>query len=81
VTSKVRRARLVSRLSKTGLVNALAEHERIMSALEARNAALFAQAIRDHIENRFRSLRDAWIACEEGTGVTAFQDYENLRMA
>jgi DNA-binding GntR family transcriptional regulator len=81
VTGKVRRARLSSRLSRTGLVNALAEHERIMSALEARNAPLFAQAIRDHIENRFRSLRDSWIAGEDGKGIAECQDYEHPRMA
>lgn len=60
VSSRVRRARQSIRLPKARLGSAIAEHERIMEALEKRDAAMLSRAICDHIGSTLRFFRDAW---------------------
>lgn len=62
VSSRVRRARLSVKLPKARLSSAIQEHERIMDALERRDAVQLSQAIRNHIECTLRFFRDAWTA-------------------
>jgi DNA-binding GntR family transcriptional regulator len=60
VSSRVRRARQSIRLPKACHGSAIADHERIMEALEKRDAMLLSRAIRDHIGSTLRFFRDAW---------------------
>jgi DNA-binding GntR family transcriptional regulator len=62
VSSRVRRARLTLHYPKSGLVSAMDDHERIMAAIEERNGPHLSAAIREHIENTFKVLKDAWRA-------------------
>jgi DNA-binding GntR family transcriptional regulator len=60
VSSRVRRARQSISLPKACLGSAITEHERIMEALEKRDAAMLSAAICDHIGSTLRFFRDAW---------------------
>ena len=73
VSSRVRRARQSISLPKACLGSAIAEHERIMEALEKRDAAMLSAAICDHIGSTLRFFRDAWADQQEAAahGVSA----------
>jgi DNA-binding GntR family transcriptional regulator len=60
VSSRVRRARQSIRLPKACHGSAIADHERIMEALEKRDAAMLSRAICDHVGSTLRFFRDAW---------------------
>jgi DNA-binding GntR family transcriptional regulator len=60
VSSRVRRARQSISLPIARLSSAITEHERIMEAVEKRDATLLSRAIGDHIGSTLRFFRDAW---------------------
>jgi DNA-binding GntR family transcriptional regulator len=62
VTGRVRRARLTLSYPREALDAAMKDHEQMMAALERRDAQRFSGAIREHIENTFKVLKDAWRA-------------------
>ena len=62
VSSRIRRARMAAIIPVTRLPEAIAEHDRIMAALERRDGPLVSRAIRDHLQNTFRALKDAFAA-------------------
>jgi DNA-binding GntR family transcriptional regulator len=66
VSSRVRRARLTLSYSRDALDAAMTDHERMMTALERRDPQRFSDAIREHIENTFKVLKDAWRAQHQG---------------
>jgi DNA-binding GntR family transcriptional regulator len=51
---------------RDALDTAMVEHERMMAALERRDPQRFSAAIREHIENTFKVLKDAWRAQHQG---------------
>jgi DNA-binding GntR family transcriptional regulator len=64
VSSRIRRARMALIIPATRLPAAIAEHEQIMTALERREPTQVSRAIRLHIENSFRAIRDAFVEQE-----------------
>ncbi len=58
VSSRVRRARLTLSYGKAGLASAVKDHEHIMEALERRDAPYLSKAIRDHVENTLRLMKE-----------------------
>ena len=64
LSSRIRRARMAVIIPVARLRDAIAEHERIMAALERRDAPLLSRAIRDHLENTFRAMKAAFAAQE-----------------
>jgi len=60
VSSRVRRARQVLNLPPARFDAGMVEHERIVGALEKGDAPVISGAIRDHVENTFRAIKDAW---------------------
>lgn len=59
VAQRVRRARYQANLTAQRWRAALAEHDGIVAALEARDAARLGQAMRSHLEHKLDSLRQA----------------------
>jgi DNA-binding GntR family transcriptional regulator len=66
VSARIRRARLSISYPREALDAAIADHEQMMAALERRDAQRFSAAIREHIENTFKVLKDAWRAQHQG---------------
>lgn len=62
VSGRVRRARRTLSYPRDALNAAMTDHERMMAALERRDPQRFSGAIREHIENTFKVLKDAWRA-------------------
>lgn len=60
VSSRVRRIRFSISVPKGRHLDALAEHEGMMAALEARNGAQLSRMICEHMENTYRTLKDVW---------------------
>lgn len=58
ISGPIRRARTLLNLPPSRLANDITEHERIMTALERRDAASLSGAIRDHIENTFACVKE-----------------------
>ncbi|NJM33559.1 MAG: GntR family transcriptional regulator [Rhodomicrobium sp.] len=61
VSTRIRRARMALIVPVTRLPAAIAEHEQIMTALERREPVQVSRAIRQHIENSFRAIRDTFV--------------------
>lgn len=66
VSARVKRARLSINYPRDALEAAMVDHEQMMVALERRDAQRFSAAIREHIENTFKVLKDAWRAQHQG---------------
>jgi DNA-binding GntR family transcriptional regulator len=58
ISSRVVRARNHVTLSGARWANAIAEHEAIIAALEARNGALLSRLLREHMESTFRAIME-----------------------
>jgi DNA-binding GntR family transcriptional regulator len=59
VSSRVAQARNHVALSGARWANAIAEHEAIIAALEARDGALLSRLLREHMESTFRAITEA----------------------
>jgi len=59
VSSRVAQARNHVTLSGARWANAIAEHEAIIAALEARDGALLSRLLREHMESTFRAIKEA----------------------
>lgn len=59
VSSRVAQARNHVTLSGARWANAVAEHEAIIAALEARDGALLSRLLREHMESTFRAITEA----------------------
>lgn len=59
LAGRVRRARYRANLSAKRWKQSVAEHEQIITALEARDGATLAQVLRAHIDHKFETVRDA----------------------
>ena len=60
LAARVRRVRYMARMSETLWRRAVAEHEDIIEALEARDGPALAQHLRRHIDTKFETVRQ-WI--------------------
>ncbi len=61
LASRVRRARYLANMTPARWRRATEEHERIVEALRRRDAAGLAAVLREHLLNKFQTVRD-WIA-------------------
>lgn len=57
ISSRIRRARIYANMSQGRWMNAVEEHERIITALESRQGALLSQLLHDHMQNTFVSTK------------------------
>ena len=60
LSSRVRRARYVANMSADRWAKAVAEHEEIIAALEARDGPKLAEILKRHLANKFATVRD-WL--------------------
>jgi len=70
LASRVRRARYMANMSKERWAKAVAEHEEIITALEARDGSKLAEILKRHLANKFETVRE-WLennATPEVTG-------------
>lgn len=67
ISGPIRRARTLINLPPSRVASDISEHERIMSALERRDAASLARAIREHVENTFACVKDILTTPERRT--------------
>ena len=56
LAGRVRRARYFANMSRNRWAQAAAEHEEIISALEARDGALLAGILKRHLQNKFETV-------------------------
>ncbi len=56
---RVRQARYLANMSASRWAEAVEEHERMILALEARDGAALAKILKDHLANKFETVRDA----------------------
>ncbi len=66
LASRVRRARYVANMSASRWKQAVDEHETIIERLEQRDAAGLSQILKDHLANKFETVK-AWVL-ERGGG-------------
>lgn len=59
LTGRVRRARYMANMSEARWAQAVAEHEEIIAALEARDGARLGEILRNHLVNKFETVREA----------------------
>lgn len=62
---RVRRARYLANMSSERWQQAVAEHEQILIALEARDPARLAAILKSHLENKFDTVRQ-WLRSQPG---------------
>ncbi len=60
LASRVRRARYMANMSKERWAKAVAEHEEIITALEARDGSKLAEILKRHLANKFATVRE-WL--------------------
>jgi DNA-binding GntR family transcriptional regulator len=58
LASRAKRARFLANISDTRWSQAVAEHEQIIAALEARDGPLAGQLLATHLMNKFAALKD-----------------------
>ncbi len=63
LASRVRRARYLANMSDERWARAVAEHEQILQALENRQGAQLAVILRQHLKNKFETVRQ-WLATQ-----------------
>ena len=66
LAARMRRARYLANMSDTRWEKSLQEHEEILRALEKRDGQALAQILRDHLANKFQTVRE-WLKTH-GTG-------------
>ncbi|MFN0263240.1 GntR family transcriptional regulator [Tepidamorphus sp. 3E244] len=64
LAQRMRRARFMANMSDARWKQAVIEHEEIMSALQSRNGEALAQILKDHLQNKFNSVRK-WLVAQE----------------
>lgn len=57
LAGRIRRARFQANLTETRWAEAVAEHEAILAALEARDAAALARLLPDHLAAKLKALQ------------------------
>lgn len=65
VSGRIRRARYMANLSKARWTAAVSEHEAILSALSARDAARLGPLLKEHLANKFDALKEALLRSQE----------------
>lgn len=65
VAGRVSPARYRANMSKIRWAQAVEEHEQILKALEARDAALLSRLLKQHLENKRTTVREALFSEEE----------------
>ncbi len=65
LSTRIRRARYVANMTAERWAQAVDEHEQILSALEARDAARLASILRKHLSNKFATVKEWLLAQEE----------------
>lgn len=65
LATRVRRARYVANMSETRWREAVAEHEQMLEALEARDGERLAAILKRHLANKFATVRE-WLENERG---------------
>ncbi|MEM8796914.1 MAG: GntR family transcriptional regulator [Pseudomonadota bacterium] len=60
---RIRRARYLANMTEERWRNAVAEHEEILEALEARDGPRLAEILKRHLKNKFNTVRD-WISSQ-----------------
>lgn len=58
ISSRIRRARIYANMSENRWMQAVEEHEKIITALESRDGALLSQLLHDHMQNTFVSTKN-----------------------
>lgn len=61
LAARMRRARYLANMSETRWEKSLEEHEEILHALEKRDAQALAQILKDHLANKFETVRE-WLS-------------------
>lgn len=61
---RVRRARYLANMSAARWKQAVDEHEAILLALEARDAAKLSAILKQHLENKFATVRQ-WVQSQQ----------------
>ncbi len=56
---RIRQARYLANMSTSRWTQAVQEHERMIAALEARDGAALAKILKDHLANKFETVKDA----------------------
>lgn len=64
LAARIRRARYLANMTDERWVEAMDEHEQILQALEAREGEKLAAILRQHLKNKFATVRQ-WLADEE----------------
>jgi len=59
LSGRVRRARYMANMSPARWAKAVAEHEKILEALEARDGKRLAVLLKDHLANKLETVKDA----------------------
>ena len=67
LSTRIRRARYVANMTAERWAQAVDEHEQILSALEARDAASLANILRKHLSNKFATVKE-WLLAQEEAG-------------
>ena len=65
LTGRVRRARYMANMSPERWARAVAEHEEILSALEARDGARLSRILKDHLANKFETVQAALVESDQ----------------
>lgn len=61
LAARMRRARYLANMSDTRWEKSMQEHEEILQALENRDGPALAQILRDHLANKFQTVRE-WLS-------------------
>ncbi len=67
LTGRIRRARYMANISRTRWDEAMAEHERILDALAARDGQRLAVLLKQHLVNKCEAVKDAILNDNVGT--------------
>ena len=67
LAGRIRRARYISSITSQRWKQAMAEHEDMLAALEARDGKRLALVLRDHLQNKCEAVKEA-IRREGGAG-------------
>ncbi|MCP5080817.1 MAG: GntR family transcriptional regulator [Alphaproteobacteria bacterium] len=65
LSTRIRRARYVANMTAERWAQAVDEHEQILNALEARDAGRLANILRQHLSNKFATVKEWLLAQEE----------------
>lgn len=71
LAGRIRQARYVANMSPERWGQAVEEHERIIAALEARDGAALGRILKDHLANKFETVKEALAARQNETAEQA----------